>query len=841
MTGISFIPASAQQAVNDSLPIATGSIAKKAIYPEKMKTHNSIYNKVWGKHYRELYYKPVSVKLATLESLYGGLSIREQIPKMHGVVLSDKKDNLYFLKPLGGGSGFLESSFFRKVYNPEDFKDTYLGDFVTEAYTIAHPYTFIASGLMADKLGLISFKPQINYIAEATENDTIADGTNLKNKLVSIAEVPGDERYRHAGTTEELLDKLKTSSTYKIDQRKYIRTRLFDMLIGDWNKIPESWYWIENGQDSSVVYEPVVVDRNYAFTKVDGIFFRPLLRMLGLNFITNYHYKIKDVKEFNKLGYALDIALTQASDESLWIEEAKYIQNNLTDEMINKAFSTLPAEVQDAQTGEIRENMKMRKDDLVKIAQTYYKELQNTPVIAGTDGNDRFVIDENENGHLRLRLYDADNGQLIWDKEYISKHTHEIWIYALDGNDTFEINKSRNSIPVLLIGGKGQNNYNIKEAKKVSIYESKSQEDRLKSLENVKTIFPNDEENALSYNYENLRHTKWTFTPIGLYDSDLGLNIGTSVAYTIYGFGRSPYSRRHQFSFDYVNGFTYQGIFPDYDSNRSFHVSAYIGSPASFSNFFGFGNSTSGYKDEEKKFNRVNLRKLAISPALYYNIDDSQEVNITSDFQLFKVNNPDGRDRYINQVYDDNNSIFDKKYYINLSATYKLDKKTKHFISKYKVEATAGWTVNLAHPGANFPYLSGNLGVDIKITNRLTFATLIKGKKIFNDKYEFFQSATTELRGFRDNRFIGKSSFYQYSDIRWDMGRLNNPFTPLLYGVFVGIDHGRVWYPAEDSNKWHTSYGGGFWLTLFRNFTGKFSYFASKDTGRFTFTLGMGF
>ncbi|HCO68484.1 MAG TPA: hypothetical protein DIT04_12105, partial [Dysgonomonas sp.] len=62
-----------------------------------------------------------------------------------------------------------------------------------------------------------------------------------------------------------------------------------------------------------------------------------------------------------------------------------------------------------------------------------------------------------------------------------------------------------------------------------------------------------------------------------------------------------------------------------------------------------------------------------------------------------------------------------------------------------------------------------------------------------------------------------------------------------LYGVFGGVDYGRVWYADEDSKKWHTSVGGGLWITLFKNYTGKFSYFSSKDGGRFEFSLGLDF
>ncbi len=131
--------------------------------------------------------------------------------------------------------------------------------------------------------------------------------------------------------------------------------------------------------------------------------------------------------------------------------------------------------------------------------------------------------------------------------------------------------------------------------------------------------------------------------------------------------------------------------------------------------------------------------------------------------------------------------------------------------------------------------------MNFKITDRISFATQFKATALSSSKYEFYQAATTELRGFRDNRFIGQQSFYQYSDIRLDMGKLKNPLTPLKYGVFAGVDHGRVWYDGESSERWYSSYGGGFWLTILRKFTGKFSYFGSSDGSRFMFQLGMGF
>lgn len=829
-----------QYKVADSIPVRLGSIVQRPIYTEEEKKHNSFYEWMWGRHYRDLYYKPISAEAVSLESLYGGLSVRKQLPKLHSLVLSDAKERLYLLKPLGGSSSFLESKFFYNVYKKEDFKDTYLNDFIEEAYTIVHPYMFVVAEGLAESIQLCSYNTHIYYTIKGYEADTIADGTQIDNKLVSISQLPDMREKQILTDVDSLLNKLHDGGNVQVDRQQYVKARLFDMLTGDWNKVTENWYWVSEERNDSIVYTAQTIDRSHGFTMVDGVFFKELLNMLGVGFITNYDKRLKNVKKFNELGYALDIAITQSVGENVWIEQAKVLKEELSDEMVDIAFLRLPKEMQNESTEGIKTNLKLRRDALEDIAHRYYITLQKTPVITGTNKDDKFVIESDKEKNTHIRIVDKETERVILDKQFNKKNTKEIWVYGLGGDDVFDLNKNTNDIPVLVIGGKGENTYNVANGRNVSIYEFESEKERLKPIKSARIIIPNDS-SSLDYDYQRLRHTTLSFTPIGIYDSDLGLNLGTSVAYTIYGFRRAPFTRRHQLSYDYTNGFTYQGIFPSYDEKKSFHLAAYLGSPAYFSNFFGFGNDTKGYKGEDRKYNRVNINKYMITPALYYNINKDQTVNIAGSFEAYKVKNPNGRNRFINTVYEDDHSIYNAHYYFDLNATYELNRRREAFVSSFKFLLTAGWTMNITDPENNFPYLESHIGVNLKLTDRLTFATLMKGKALFSNKYEFYQSATTELRGYRNNRFIGKESFYQYSDIRLDMGKLHNPFTPLKYGVFAGVDYGRVWYQNENSNKWHSSVGGGFWLTVLRKFTGKFSYFGSKDGGRFMFELGMGF
>ena len=82
-----------------------------------------------------------------------------------------------------------------------------------------------------------------------------------------------------------------------------------------------------------------------------------------------------------------------------------------------------------------------------------------------------------------------------------------------------------------------------------------------------------------------------------------------------------------------------------------------------------------------------------------------------------------------------------------------------------------------------------------------------------SDEFEFHQAATIGdgdgLRGFRQERFSGKRSYYQNSDLRLSLGRINNSIIPMSWGVYGAFDYGRVWLDNDTSDVWHTTPGGG--------------------------------
>ena len=231
------------------------SLVRKSIYPPSATRKSDLYNKLWGEHYRTLYSLPITVPAVTLQSLWGGVKVVEQAADFQGLLLENNQQQLCLLKPLGGYTTFIESKFFQEVYNKKVFKNTYLDQFIGDAYTIINPYTFISADYLARSSGLSSNNSRIFYLPEHSTRDTVANGTSIENKLVSVIDVPDFNTRPNILLTEELLDTIQANKNFQVDQVLYIRERLLDMLIGDWNKIPENWNWPSQFQFSGILFQ----------------------------------------------------------------------------------------------------------------------------------------------------------------------------------------------------------------------------------------------------------------------------------------------------------------------------------------------------------------------------------------------------------------------------------------------------------------------------------------------------------------------------------------------------------------------------------------------------------
>ena len=119
------------------------------------------------------------------------------------------------------------------------------------------------------------------------------------------------------------------------------------------------------------------------------------------------------------------------------------------------------------------------------------------------------------------------------------------------------------------------------------------------------------------------------------------------------------------------------------------------------------------------------------------------------------------------------------------------------------------------------------------IHDRLVFADRIGAGTTTSKKFEFYQAqylgSDENLRGYRKERFAGKSKFYNQAELRLRLANFKTYLFPASFGIFGFVDFGRVWVDNDTDKKMATGYGGGLWFSPLRRFVISVSYAMSKE------------
>jgi hypothetical protein len=834
-----------------------------AVYATKMTAKGRAYRFLWGSHYRKYYSMPIRAREATLDTLYGGIksAIEDDGHHYKSLLLTNKTGDEYTMRAVKKNAArFLQTVAFKDQAVEKDFRDTYTEDFIMDFYTTAHPYTPLVVGKLADKIGVSHTNPVLYFIPK--QNPLGLFNEDFGNELYFIEERPmnGFTNLHSFGkppkivSTEEMLGNLHDSEKYSVDEKAYIRARLFDMLIGDWDRQKDNWRWGAYNENGKEVYRPIPFNRDQAFTKFDGKLLSILINIPAFRHMKSFSQNLKNVKWFNRESYPLDIALVAGTDRKSWIEEARYIKNNLSDAAIEKAFDNLPKEMRDAAMNKIKTQLKIRKTHLENYARQYYLVLQKTILLTGTEKKDKFVIirARNKTTVQTFRIKEETN-VLINEKTYQRPQTKELWIYGLGGEDTFEVKgKGNKKIKIRLLGGPDNDTYAIANGSKIRVYDFKSKPNTIVKPQKGR-LFLSDSYEANTYDYNKPAYNVFAGYPLIGFNPDDGIKMGAVVNYTVNGFNRFPYTQRHSVKGNYyfaTNGYelSYKGIFPHLAGDWNLTFDALYTSPNFTTNFFGFGNETPNDDNHVGlNYNRVKIRTIKAAPSLQWLGKHGASINIEAAFERNAVEYT--ARRFVAQPGVVNPDVFHYKNFADVNVKYLYENYDNNSNPTLGITFSllGGFKINIDEAERKFSYAESAFGFTCKLVpnGKLVFATLLKGKALFEDHYEFYQAATVggdlDLRGFRNQRFSGRQSFYHSTDIRWNMGKFRNGIAPIRYGIFSGFDYGRVWLRDDISDKWHPSVGGGIFINGVNLLTAKGSFFYSGDGGRFSFGLGFGF
>lgn len=826
------------------------------IYTSQLTSKKGFYRFLWGNHYRKYYSTKINAEQVELDTLFGGLTptVAGTDDASRSLILTDKNGRTYVMRALKkSGSRFLQSVAFKDQTVESAFRDTYTEDFILDFYTTAYPFAPLAVSKLAAKSGVNHTNPRLYFVPK--QNRLGLFNEDFGGELNYIEEDPTDSfhNFRSFGkpdqviTTEDLIVNLGKDYNNKIDKGDYIRARLFDMLIGDWDRDEDQWRWGAFKQKQNTIYRPIPINRDQAFTKFDGLLFKIIMNFPVIRHMKTFDDDIKNIKWFNRQAYNLDLVLLPDATKEDWLAEADYIMNNLSDAEIDIAFKNVPSEVQDENLSDIKSKLKKRREKLREFAARYFEVLQKKVIIRASELRDKIVVTRNDDG-TQIQIFDksANTEKLSFDATYSDKNTNEIWLYGLGDEDVFEVSGDAKKPRLRLMGGAGKDLYTVKNGRRVKIYDFILTDSDVIEAGTAKLALSDSYERN-NYIFEKAQYNVFAGYPLIGFNPDDGIKVGGIVNYSVTSFNSYPLAQKHSLTANYffaTSGYEllYKGYFPKVLSKWDFVLDLTYTSPNFSRNYFGIGNETPNNEDDfGKNYNRVKIRTMKASPSLQWIGEQGSSAFISTTFERNRVDRTN--DRFIETPGVVNPDVFDYQNFGSLNLGYAFENydNVSNPTLGMNAKFSGGFTMNIDTPKRNFPFAESQLGFTYRLSTsgNWVLETLLKGRALFSDDYEFYQAATvggdTDLRGFRNNRFAGKYSFFQSTDLRLNLGRLKNGIGPVYYGVFGGVDYGRVWLDNDTSQKWHQSAGGGIYLNGVNLVTARLSYFQSSDGGRFSF------
>ena len=818
---------------------------------------------MWGDLNREKYGKEITVPVLELDNVFGGLKPirRGGGNQTNSLRLVNPEGKQYVLRSMDKDASRIMGGI---------LKGTFLIDVVKDVFTMSHPYAAFVIPDMAAAAGIYHTNPKLYYMPKQPGlkqyNDIFGGGMYLleERPAGNREDVASFGKSKDIIGTFDVLEQIRKDGKSSIDQDFAIRSRLFDMVIGDWDRHEDQWRFASfETEDGKTYYRPIPRDRDQPFSKFDGVliptfkYFVPLVKNMQ-----SMDYDIKNMKWYNNYPRFFDAEFLNQLTLKDWLAQAEYIQKNLTDEVIEKAIKQLPKNVYDIDGKELIAMLKSRRDKLKDIAKRYYTKQAKTVQVVGTDKDDEFIIKRLNNDETSIQIFRKDTE--IYNRIFKTDETNEVQLYGLNGDDKFYISGDvDDSILIRLIGGQNHDTYEDTSSvsgwsKKTKVYDYKSKENTVKGGKELADL-RKDDYYSNTYDHRDIENNTSLLLPNIGSNPDDGWFFGLNYTYTAQGFKKKPFASQHSISANYYSSTSgydveYNGEFTEFIGNWSLGLRAKLTSDNYSINFFGWGNNTvfdmpTGDLEDDLDNYRVKKGEISFSPSLIKRFNAGSIFKISGIIEGIEIENTPGRQ--ITNAIGNVSNLFETNYFWGgeFNFNHKRVDDNSFPTNGMNFDASLGAKANTDDFENRFGYFKGKLAIyQNLVPNRsVVWATEFGTQLNIGNRFEFYQGATlggtNNLRGFNNQRFTGKESFYNSNDIRVRLGRFKLGI-PMKIGVTGGFDYGKVWTPLSTNlNRWNTSYGGSVWLSGLDMFTANISYFQSnfEDENRIAFSLGFAF
>jgi len=833
---------------SDSVVTTSASLAYQA---------NNFTRWLMGDNYRDEWAQKVDLPVFDIGKVKGGLKVLRQGGgfQTRSLRLADANGKQYVLRSV---EKYPASTL------PRPLRETLAADVVKDQISASHPYGPLVVPALSEAAKIYHTNPQYFYIPDDPRFGKYRVG--FANTVGLFEERPDDDQSDapyfgnspKVQSTTKVLENTREDNDDQVDQPAVLRARLFDFLIGDWDRHEDQWRWARFDKDGAKgrYYQPIPRDRDMVFFVNQGVIPKIASRKWLLPKVQGYDEAYRDIESFNFNARYFDrLFLTELSLAD-WQKTAADLKESLSDTEIENAVRRLPDPVFKTSGPTIIANIKSHRESLLQDATEYYLFLAKEVDVVGSDKNEQFSVvrqdDENTRVTVRKINKDGELEQTLYERLFKTSETKEIRLYGLGGNDVFNITGNVNKgIKIRVIGGEEQDK--ITDAshvggigKKTFIYDSRQGNElqlgsESKNMTSADTTVNSYNPRAFKYDYLG------PLAALG-YNRDDGFFIGAGVSMQKQGFQKEPFASSHRVVASYAFltrsfRFDYQGYYTDVLRKLDMQVNVDLRTPNYAENFFGLGNETTFNADQYKtseQFNYYRYRSKQYYVNALFGSKLGKHHSLLFGPALQSINVNSARNIFLADALgtsEENPDLYKLKNYAGLEFRYTFDSRDATTLTTkgnlLRIAANAYKGINEA--ASDYQQISGEWSFyhTLRIPLKLTIGNRIGGAHNFGN-YEFFQAnildGNTNLRGYRRNRFAGGSSVYNNTDLRLRLFSFQTYLFPGSLGIVGFHDVGRVWEEGEKSSKWHRGYGGGLWISPVNMFVLSAQYAVSRET-----------
>ena len=327
-----------------------------------------------GEKQRKLWSTPVKVKVFDYEETKGGLKPYDTGGGNQTISLrlKDDKGRKWALRSVNKD---------QKGALPSVLKPTFLRFMFRDQASAMNPYGHLVVPVLADAIGIYHNSPQLVFVPY---NEKYGAYNELMAGRLAYLEEHLNSSWKNSKRfgspadivdTEEMME-MQQYGTIPIDTALYLKTRLFDMLISDWDRHPGQWEWALNQKGEKKYFEPIPKDRDIAFYHFnEGILSH--ITLLFNNKFQSFHKDYGKVSGLIKQSEEQDKGLLSRVPAALFTSTAREIQQDLTPEIIEKAFRQYPDNIYEMKGSEHEEILKARLEKLPEVAVRFHELLQD--------------------------------------------------------------------------------------------------------------------------------------------------------------------------------------------------------------------------------------------------------------------------------------------------------------------------------------------------------------------------------------------------------------------------------------------------------------------------------